>query len=158
MLRDRIGFEQQLAKEITAHVRKAERKGMKAAVRVNGTSDLPGLARRMAKLFPDTVFYDYTKILPSALRHDVANYSCTFSHDGPGNVDECLTALSSGVPVAVCFDTKRGHALPAAWYGWPVIDGDASDLRFLDRRGVVVGLRAKGRARKVRNGFVVETA
>jgi hypothetical protein len=36
-----------------------------------------------------------------------------------------------------------------------VIDGDLSDLRFLDRTGVVVGVRAKGKAKKDVSGFVV---
>jgi hypothetical protein len=32
--------------------------------------------------------------------------------------------------------------------GFPVIDGDVNDLRFLDPKGVVVGLKAKGDAKK----------
>ena len=36
-----------------------------------------------------------------------------------------------------------------------VINGDESDLRFLDPRGVIVGLKAKGKARKVQTSFVI---
>jgi hypothetical protein len=36
-----------------------------------------------------------------------------------------------------------------------VIDGDANDLRFLDPTGVIVGLKAKGAAKKDTSGFVV---
>lgn len=45
--------------------------------------------------------------------------------------------------------------LPETWRGFKVIDGDESDLRFLDEKGVIVGLRAKGKARKDKSGFVV---
>jgi hypothetical protein len=56
------------------------------------------------------------------------------------------------------FDTKKGADLPATWNGITVIDGDISDLRFLDPRGVIVGLRGKGEARKgSHNGFVIST-
>jgi hypothetical protein len=54
--------------------------------------------------------------------------------------------------VAVVF----ANGLPPIWKGFPVIDGDVSDLRFLDPRGTVVGLKAKGAARKDTSGFVVE--
>jgi hypothetical protein len=37
---------------------------------------------------------------------------------------------------------------------FPVINGDETDLRFLDAKGVIVGLRAKGKARKDTTGFV----
>jgi hypothetical protein len=51
---------------------------------------------------------------------------------------------------------KRGHELPESWRGVHVVDGDAHDLRFLDqhRFGLVVGLRAKGQAKKDKHGFV----
>jgi hypothetical protein len=38
-----------------------------------------------------------------------------------------------------------------------VFDGDDTDLRFLDPTGVIVGLKAKGRARKDTSGFVIRT-
>jgi hypothetical protein len=37
-----------------------------------------------------------------------------------------------------------------------VINGDESDLRFLDKQGVVVGLIEKGLAKKDETGFVQE--
>jgi hypothetical protein len=37
-----------------------------------------------------------------------------------------------------------------------VIDGDENDLRYMDERGVVVGLKAKGKAKKDTIGFVVK--
>ncbi len=66
--------------------------------------------------------------------------------------------LQQGFNVTVVFAVKKGEPLPKTWNGYRVIDGDIHDLRFLDPEGVVVGLRAKGRAKKttpVTNGFVV---
>jgi hypothetical protein len=39
--------------------------------------------------------------------------------------------------------------------GKPVVDGDETDLRFLDPKGVIVGLKAKGKGKKDESGFVV---
>jgi len=53
----------------------------------------------------------------------------------------------------VVFSTTRGAPLPIEFLGVPVIDSDAHDLRYLDPIGVIVGLRAKGRAaRRTRRG------
>ena len=37
-----------------------------------------------------------------------------------------------------------------------VIDGDEHDMRFLDEPNVVVGLKAKGKAKKDSSGFVID--
>lgn len=135
------------------------RRRMKPAVRVNGTSDLPKIVLALFAEFPEVQFYDYTKHPKSWLRVR-PNYYITFSHDGPENVPDCLDALAHGINVAVCFDTRKGRPLPESWHGFPVIDGDNHDLRFLDPAGVVVGLRPKGRARKAittGNPFIVLT-
>jgi hypothetical protein len=155
---DRTGFEEALAADIVAAKRKAARMGVKLAVRVNGTSDLRGLAIRMAERFPEVQFYDYTKLaMPQPERLPV-NYDLTFSRS-ESNELEMAFALSQHINVAVVFSTARGKALPRyAYYAgrrYDVIDGDESDLRFLDPKGVIVGLRAKGRARKDTSGFVV---
>jgi hypothetical protein len=46
-------------------------------------------------------------------------------------------------------------AIPDSYNGRPVIDADETDLRFLDPKGVVAGLKAKGRAKKDYSGFVI---
>ena len=56
------------------------------------------------------------------------------------------------------FSTHRGDALPGTWHGFPVIDGDLHDCRFLDPKGVVVGLRAKGGGKGSQSPFVVLAA
>jgi hypothetical protein len=59
-------------------------------------------------------------------------------------------ALSNGMNVAAVF-----HKVPETYLGRTVINGDETDLRFLDPKGVIVGLKAKGKAKKDTTGFVV---
>src|SRR5437899_141990 len=103
------------------------------------------------------LFYDYTKVPRPELRRR-PNYHITFSRSET-NWRLCELALSNGVNVAVVFDVKRGKPLPEQHEGYPVLDGDLSDLRFLDKRtsthAVIIGLRAKGKARRDTSGFVV---
>ncbi|HXU04984.1 MAG TPA: hypothetical protein VN903_28685, partial [Polyangia bacterium] len=158
------------AHEITLGAKRATRRLIGFAVRCNGASDwtwhkMTGRdGRTLMERFPAVTFYDYTKN-PHTMRAFAdgklpANYHVTFSRS-ERNEAECLEALSRGVNVAVVFDVKRGHALPETYYGRPVLDGDISDLRFRDPRdaqGYVIGLRAKGTARRpeaVASGFVV---
>jgi len=85
------------------------------------------------------------------------NYHITFSHSET-NLDECKRALSHGLNVAVVFDTRKNSVLPSEFLGRPVIDGDLHDVRFLDgHKGAIIGLRAKGPAKKDESGFVVKT-
>jgi hypothetical protein len=154
LARDRAGFVAQLRKDITALVKRATRERMVPAVRVNGTSDLPWLALQMSREFPNVQFYDYTK-MPRPWQCTRANYHLTFSLS-ESNESDAITALQHGVNVAVVFTTRRGQELPATWHGYGVIDGDSHDLRFLDvhRVGLVIGLRAKGKAKTDVHGFV----
>jgi len=45
--------------------------------------------------------------------------------------------------------------LPVFYKNTRVINGDKDDLRFLDDKGVIVGLKAKGKAQKDTSGFVI---
>jgi hypothetical protein len=156
---DREKFMNDLRKSIEGLVRKAKREGLTPAIRINGTSDLPGVARQMAKEYPDVQFYDYTKV-PRPWQRTAENYHVTFSRSET-NEKDAVEALKHGVDVAVVFDLKKGEPLPETWKGYPVIDGDKHDLRFLDKHEgkgpFIVGLRAKGKARAKGsdNGFVV---
>ena len=152
---DRAAFIGQLHQNICALVRKAKRENLIPCVRVNGTSDLPWLAQEMASRFPNVIFYDYSK-LPGTAERMTSNYHLTFSHSET-NEQACIEALHAGVNVAVVFDTKKNRVLPDTWNGFKVIDGDVSDLRFLDEAGTVVGLRAKGPAKRDCSGFVVSS-
>jgi hypothetical protein len=163
--RTRLFFDEgaaMFASILRADIFKAERycakHGFKLAVRFNGTSDLPWerIAPEIFAMFPDVRFYDYTK-------HDIvkrpratlpANYTLTLSFSG-SNHDACADAMNAGYNTAVVFSTPKGKPLPATFGPYRVVDGDETDLRFLDPCGVVVGLRAKGRAKKDTSGFVV---
>lgn len=154
----RARFESELIEEITRLKYKAHREGLILCVRPNGTSDLPGLAHRLAKFHSDVQFYDYTKI-PKPWARTLPNYHLTFSQSEL-NAADVLKTLSRGINVAVVFDTRKNMPLPASYLGRSVVDGDETDLRFLDGtapdgKGLVVGLRAKGRAKHDCSGFVV---
>ena len=160
----RAEFMRLLVKDIEAGIRKADREGFVPVFRLNGTSDIRWETvecwkdlqefDNVMEAFPDVTFYDYTKI-PNR-RNVPENYHLTFSR-ADGNEAQVELALSHEMNVAVVFNTGKNDALPETWGCLPVFDGDDSDLRFLDPRGHVVGLRAKGDAKKDASGFVVIT-
>jgi hypothetical protein len=152
----RDAFMTQLRKDIKSLVNKANKQNMVPAIRLNGTSDIEWTRLGVINEFPDVQFYDYTKVLNRVTKDRPSNYHITFSKNESNDV-ECLAAIKSGVNVAVVFDTKKGEDLPKTWNGAPVYDGDDTDVRFLDPKGgYVIGLRAKGKARKDQTGFVVK--
>ena len=53
---------------------------------------------------------------------------------------------------------RRRADIPKSFLGLECVDGDDSDIRHLDARGVIVALYAKGKARQDNTGFVVDTA
>ena len=63
--------------------------------------------------------------------------------------------MFTNTSVAVVFSTK---ALPKTYLGVEVFNGDETDLRFLDPKNSVIGLYAKGKAKKDKTGFVVQVA
>jgi hypothetical protein len=146
-------FLRQLDSEISTHTRRAARKGFQPAVRLNGTSDIRWETvkldgKTLFERHPNVVFYDYTKHSDRDVS-DIPNYSLTFSL-AENNDSKAVEALANGLNVAAVF-----HTVPETFMGRPVFDGDASDLRFLDPSGVIVGLKAKGKARQDRtSGFV----
>jgi len=144
-----------LRKDIKSLIKKAQTKNMIPAVRLNGTSDLNFLTTGIIEEFPQVRFYDYTKVLNRFYKSLPSNYSLTFSKS-ESNQTEVETALKLGANVAVVFNTKKGQKLPETYLGYPVYDGDDTDLRFLDPKNVVIGLRAKGPAIKDKSGFVIE--
>jgi hypothetical protein len=132
----------------------AKKEGKEACVRLNGTSDISWERLGVFQSFPDVQFYDYTKNPVRALQFAAgampSNYHLTFSRS-EANQSQCLDVLRAGGNVAVVF----GSALPSVWQGFTVVNGDESDLRFTDKKNVVVGLKAKGDAKKDATGFVV---
>lgn len=147
---DRADFMATLVKDVHAGIRKAAKAGLTLAIRLNGTSDIPTLGINTAKMFPDVQFYDYTKNIKTFFRTDLpSNYHLTFSRSETNDAD-CDTLLAQGYNVAMVFKN-----VPATYKGYKVVNGDLHDLRFLDEKNVIVGLKAKGKARKDDSGFVI---
>lgn len=145
--------------EITALEKRAEKKGVKAFVRLNGTSDIcweafrPYDGKTVFEAFPGVQFYDYTKDIKKALGNTIPNYHLTFSRS-ECNMGQVEQALAAGINVAVVF---KGKVLPKTYLGRKVLNGDKTDLRFEEgNQGAIVGLIAKGKARKDNSGFVVD--
>jgi hypothetical protein len=139
-------------------------KGKKIIVRLNGTSDLAWEyfkirdGKNIFELYPNVTFYDYTKVFSRLERvRLIKNYHVTFSANEL-NWSDCIKALNLGINIATVF---RDAELPLTYQGYKVISGDAHDFRFLDPResvGVIVGLKAKGPARRDKSGFVKDAA
>ena len=157
-------FVELLAIDIQKIINKAAKVDMTPAIRLNGTSDLPWeklggkLGVALMKRFPSVAFYDYTKNPNRAIAYAEGkmpdNYHLTFSKS-ECNDSDVNKVISAGGNVAAVFSTKKADELPESYKGRDVVDGDKTDLRFLDRDGVFVGLRAKGDARSDRSGFTV---
>lgn len=152
---NRESFMAQLVKDVEAAIRKATREGFIPTFRLNGTSDIRwenipvGGYANIMEMFPTVQFYDYTK-LPNR-RNIPANYHLTFSRS-ESNDQYVQVAMQNGMNVAVVFDK-----MPDTFAGRTVIDGTETDLRFLDGSNVIVGLEAKGKAKRDTSGFVILT-
>lgn len=159
---DRITFMNLLVKDMELGIKQAAKKGLVPVFRLNGTSDLSWEKYEVLRngqsytnifmAFPEVQFYDYSKILGRKVS-TIKNYQLTFS-EADGNALDTLNAIRAGYNVATVFGLKKTEPMPEFWNGLPVFNGDESDLRFLDPKGVVVGLYAKGKAKKDTSGFV----
>lgn len=160
LFEERETYMTDMVKGIRTSIASANRANMIPVFRPNGTSDVryehipvtvDGIEYpNVMTAFPNVQFYDYSK---HTNRHDLpANYHLTLSRSET-NESECLSHLANGGNVAVVFSGK----LPETWNGYRVISGDDDDLRFLDPANVVVGLTAKGKAKKDTSGFVVKS-
>ena len=141
-------FMQDLFADITKAIKFAAKQGLKPVFRLNGTSDLSWEKytindKNIFELFPDVQFYDYTKVLGRKVSK-YSNYHLTFSK-ADGNDADVAKALEQGLSVVAVYDE-----IPAG-----VPSADETDLRFLDPKGVMLGLKAKGRAKKDYSGFVI---
>jgi len=159
---NRAEFMADLVKDIELAIKQSEKKGLIPVFRLNGTSDLSfekyevirngKLYRNIFSAFADNIFYDYTKILGRKIAN-IPNYSLTFSA-ADGNDNDVTKAITQGYNIATVFGIKKTLPMPDSYLGLPVFNGDESDLRFLDPKQVIVGLYAKGKAKKDETGFV----
>ena len=160
--KDRESFINQLIKNIYSLIYKANKLGLIPLIRLNGTSDIKweniGFDyegkhyNNIMELFPDIQFYDYTKIIN---RDNIpANYDLTFSYSGKSEFIKYVNkAIEKNMRIAVVFKDKKN--IPNQFMGLNVVNGDNSDIRHLDNKGVIVALYAKGKAKKDNSGFVV---
>jgi hypothetical protein len=141
-----------LEDDIRKAIKQSEKKGLIPVFRLNGTSDLSWEKYGIIQKFPNVQFYDYTKVLGRKVSY-LSNYHLTFSA-ADGNDDDVRRAIKEKYNIATVFGIKKSQPMPETYEGTPVFNGDESDLRFLDPKGVVVGLYAKGKAKKDTSGFV----
>lgn len=147
---DRREFMMVLADDIRKAIRFARKRDLTPVFRLNGTSDLSWEKYTISgynvfELFPDVQFYDYTKVLGRKVSQ-YPNYHLAFSRS-EDNMSDCFAAQREGMNVAVVYDRIPDH----------VYSADEDDLRFLDPNVGIIGLKAKGRAKKDKSGFVVRT-
>jgi hypothetical protein len=146
---NRADFMLDLVSDIRKAVKFAEKQGLIPVFRLNGTSDLswekydaiPG--QNIFEMFPTVQFYDYTKVLGRKTAQ-YPNYHLTFSK-ADGNDADVAEALLQGMSVVAVYD-EIPEGVPSA---------DETDLRFLDPKGIMLGLKAKGPAKKDYSGFVI---
>ena len=151
-----------LVKDIELAIKQSIKKDLIPVFRLNGTSDISWekyevirngvVYKNIFDAFSQFQFYDYTKILGRKIGLN-DNYDLTFSA-ADGNDADVQKAILQGYNIATVFGVKKSQPLPEKYFSRIVINGDESDLRFLDPKGVVVGLYAKGKAKKDTSGFV----
>ena len=176
LFEDTREFLSKLDSEIASHVRASRKLGLTPAVRLNGTSDLDWSklpTKNWGELSADlirfrsesdkVVFYDYTKRadLFDTYMQKRFPIELAFSRAETDANKRVAAAIlrrpGTGGRVAAVFDTPKGKALPETFNGVSVVDGDEHDLIFKHAGPVVIGLRAKGKARRDSTGFVVRT-
>jgi hypothetical protein len=150
-------FMSYLIADIQKFVRYCGKKDKLPCLRLNGTSDIQWEhikidGQNIFEMFPDVQFYDYTKI-PTRKVEQYKNYHLTWSYsEASSKYAQYFDTIEYNI--AVVF---KG-TMPIHYKGREVIDGDISDIRFKDKPNVVVGLKAKGKARQDMSGFVIHTA
>ena len=146
---NRADFMKDLYADICKGIRLANKLGLEPVFRLNGTSDISWEKYTMTEgmnvfdVFAGIQFYDYTKVLGRKVKH-IENYHLTFSK-ADGNDSDVAEALMQGMSVVAVYD-KIPEGVPSA---------DETDLRFLDPKGIMLGLKAKGKAKKDYTGFVI---
>jgi len=135
-------FNNQLLLEIDKAESKALRDNIPALFRLNGTSDID--FDSIIKRRPNSMFYDYTKVLGRVRKNKLANYDLTFS--GSMYSDQSRAALKKAVKrdyrIAVAVNTK-GIKRDPLQVPTSFMSFDKTDLRHLDKAGIGL-LKRKG--------------
>src|SRR5210317_117174 len=162
--KERAKFLSMMTKEIRNHEINCKKHGLKPVIRLNTTSDIMFEKQKFNFMqdFPNVQFYDYTKHFNRMIKYLKgqlpANYHLTFSRNEE-NDTQSTQVLKAGGNVAIVFRKE----LPETYKGFNVVNGDLHDLRFLDQKNVVVGLKEKltlnedtGKLDRDNSGFVVD--
>jgi hypothetical protein len=144
-------FWEVLLPELYAIDRRASKLEITVAFRPNILSDISWHLHfpQMFEIFSHWNFYGYTKVksnVTQAIAGELPeNYHMTYSWSERAKIADVKSYVASGINVAVPFYKKDTlePVFPTRWWGLVVIDGDQSDLRFLDKQGVIVGLKTK---------------
>src|SRR5210317_632810 len=164
LFKDLARFKSMAAKEIRNHEIYCKKHNLKPVIRLNTTSDIMFEKQKFSFMqnFPNVQFYDYTKHFNRMIKYLKgqlpANYHLTFSRNEE-NDTQSTQVLKAGGNVAIVFRKE----LPETYKGFNVVNGDLHDLRFLDQKNVVVGLKEKltlnedtGKLDRDNSGFVVD--
>jgi hypothetical protein len=172
-LDNRVEFLEKLDNEIIKIKNKAIHKDTNniliPTIRLNGTSDIAWEKfkirdnKNIFELHSDIQFYDYTKNHLRFEKQLPSNYHLTFSMS-EDNKEKSFELLSKGYNVAMVFGIKKATELPTSYKGYKVINGDNDDLRFLDEKNVIVGLKyklltgkgSKGKNNILENDFIIK--
>jgi len=148
-------FMGQLVSDITKFAKECDKLGKQPSLRLNGTSDIQWEyqevnGKTVFDMFPEIQFYDYTKI-PTRKINGIDNYHLTWSYsEANKKYSKLFDIVLENKAVVFRKD------IPKTFKGLEVINGDEHDMRFLDKDNVVVGLKAKGKAKNDNSGFVID--
>lgn len=162
----KLFFEQQdffmnwMIAEIYFYQKRAEKMGFYFSVRLNATSDIDWSnvylnGKTIFEIFPSVNFYDYTKNI-NKFDDKPANYHLTYSYTGR-NWKLCKALLIRGYNVAIVFNVKKEIELPVMYKGFNVINGDLTDYRIDDAKGIIVGLKWKRIANRLNEKKVLNS-
>jgi hypothetical protein len=155
---DRQKFYLQLANELMIIHDKSIKHSIDIAIRLNGTSDIDHISllkkytgiNFLDGFYSSLKFYDYTKSPVMAKKYIGTSYKLTFSRSEINN-KQAFEILAAGGNIAIVFK----NVIPSNFVSYPVINGDISDLRYYDPKNVIVGLKAKGKAKNDKTNFVI---
>jgi hypothetical protein len=149
-----------LIAEIRQAQAKAKRDGFFFSVRLNATSDIDWTkvlvdGKTIFQIFPEISFYDYSKS-HIKFENKPSNYHLTYSYTGR-NIEQCKILLSQGYNIAVVFKVKHEIELPKYFMNHEVVNGDLTDYRIDDAKGIIVGLKWKRIANRINEAKILQS-
>jgi hypothetical protein len=152
-------FLEQLKKEIISFRNLCFRQNKLPAFRLNTISDIAWEKHGIPQMFPECLFYDYTKVA-SRLDRTPDNYKLIFSYSGRNQYqNQVRRALQTSAPIAVVFRDRI--PVGGQWLGREVINGDLSDLtNVLSGDKKIIGLKLKGgkAIQSMESPFIIDPA